>query len=82
MELAFSDVKYGWAYYSSGYLRHNSGGDGPIYGVNYGENSVIGVYVDMVEGRLFFSKDGQVFPTAYENKEFLKLELYPACSCF
>ena len=29
VNLAFSDGSEGWAYYSSGYLRHNSGGDGP-----------------------------------------------------
>ena len=80
--MAFSDGPNGWAYYSSGYLRHNSGGDGPNYGETYGDNSIIGVYLDLVDGRLFFSKNGKIFPVAYEKKEFLKMDLYPACACF
>ena len=79
VEQAFSDSKHGWAYYSSGFLRHNSGGQGPKYGRVYKEGSVIGVYADLIDGRPFFSKDGVLFPVAYENKEFLQMELYPAC---
>ncbi|CDW71638.1 spry domain containing protein [Stylonychia lemnae] len=82
MEQAFSDSIYGWAYYSGGQLRHNSGGDGAKYGEPYGQNAVIGVYVDMVVGRIFFSKDGRVFGSAFEEPKFLEMELYPACSCF
>lgn len=82
VNMAFSDCKEGWAYYSSGFLRHNSGGDGPKYGVAYSENSIVGVYVDLVEGKLFFSKDGRMMPIAYEDKAFLSMELYPAVSCF
>eukprot|EP00347_Sterkiella_histriomuscorum_P015271 403357661 len=82
INLAFSDGKEGWAYYSGGFLRHNSGGDGPKYGVAYSDNSIVGVYVDLIEGKLFFSKDGRMMPIAYENKHFLTMELYPAVSCF
>ena len=67
MNLAFSDGEYGWAYYSSGYLRHNSGGDGIQYGESFGVGNVIGIYLDLIEGKLFFSKDGKHFPVAYEN---------------
>ena len=82
LDLAFSDKEHGWAYYSSGYLRHNSGGDGPSYGESFGENNIVGVYVDMIEGKLFFSKNVTVFPVAYESKDFLNMKLYPACSFF
>ena len=71
VEVAFSDSEHGWAYYNSGYLRHKSGGDGPKYGESFKEGNVIGVYVDLIDGILFFSKDGKVFPPAYTNKEFL-----------
>ena len=81
LTIAFSDTPKGWAYYSSGYLRHNSGGDGPQYGEAYTANDTVGVYVDLVNGELFFSKNGKVFGTAYKNEEFLKNELYPACCC-
>ena len=82
LNVAFSDQAEGWAYYSCGYLRHNSGGDGPIYGETFGGGNVIGVYLDMVEGRLFFSKDGRVFPVAYEGSVLLQTKLYPACSLY
>ena len=79
LEFAFSDCEWGWAYYNSGYLRHNSGGDGPKYGEAYKEGDVIGVYLDLIDGRIFFSKEGKVFPVAYEDKKLLDLEIYPAC---
>ena len=34
-----------------------------------------------MEGKLFFSKNGKVFPVAYEDPNFMKHELYPACCC-
>ena len=37
--------------------------------------------MDLVASRLFFSKNGKVFPVAYETKEFLTGDLYPACCC-
>ncbi len=46
--LAFSDTDKGWAYYSSGYLRHQSGGSGPAYGESYKENDIIGIFLDLV----------------------------------
>lgn len=42
---------------------------------------MIGVYVDLIEGMLFFSKNDRVFGIAYKSKELLKQELYPACCC-
>ena len=81
VNLAFSDSDQGWAYYSSGYLRHSSGGDGAKYGEPFTKGAVIGIYVDLEVGKLFFSKDGVVFPTAFDNSKFLEMELYPACSC-
>ncbi len=78
---AFSDTEKGWAYYSSGYLRHNSGGSGPNYGESFKEGDTIGVFIDLVASVLFFSKNGKVFKTAYDTKEFLTGDLYPACCC-
>ena len=43
---AFSDYETGWAYYSSGQLRHNSKGTRPKYGEVFRGKDVIGVYVD------------------------------------
>ena len=82
VNLAFSDCSKGWAYYSFGYLRHNSGGEGPKYGESYEKGSVVSVYLDLVDGLLFFGKNGKVFPIAYKQDKFLKLDLYPACALF
>lgn len=71
----------GWAYYSSGYLRHNSGGSGPNYGEAFKEGDTVGVFVDLITPLLFFSKNGKVFKTAYDTKELLAGGLYPACCC-
>ncbi len=37
--------------------------------------------MDLVTSLVFFSKNGKVFKTAYDTKEFLTGELYPACCC-
>lgn len=42
---------------------------------------LIGVFVDLKEGRLFFSKNGEVFRTAFQGGFLLKSGVYGACSC-
>lgn len=37
--------------------------------------------MDLVNARLFFSKNDKVYGVAYETKEFLQGEIYPACCC-
>ena len=76
---AFSDSIHGWAYFSRGALRYNSTVSGAEYGEPFASGDLIGVYVDLVEGKISFSKNGVAFPVAYQNKDFLTLELYPAC---
>ena len=58
---AFSDTDQGFAFYSTGQLRHASKGLGPDYGEKFQHDDVIGVYVDREEGVLFYSKNGVVF---------------------
>ncbi len=48
-DFAFSDTNDGWAYYSTGQLRHNSKGEGPKYGESYRAKDTIGVYVDLID---------------------------------
>ena len=55
-----------------------------MYGDSYkgtDMNDVIGVYVDLVEGRLFFSKNNTVYDIAYEGLYLLNQSFYPACCC-
>jgi hypothetical protein len=49
LDIAFSDTEDGWAYYSNGQLRHNSKGDGPMYGDSFKGKDVIGVYIDLID---------------------------------
>ena len=53
---AFSDTADGYAYFSNGQLRHNSKGQGPLYGEPYKEEDVIGCYVDLIDVSLSFRK--------------------------
>jgi len=80
VETGFSDSPLGWAFFSQGQLRHNNGGDGPLYGKPFKQGDTVGVYVDLIEGRLLFAKNGEVFPVAYTSKDFVLHDLYPACS--
>lgn len=66
-EIAFSDLEDGWAYYSNGQLRHNSKGDGPKYGDIFRGKDTIGVYIDLIEGIIFFSKNGKIFGDAFKD---------------
>jgi len=59
-EIAFCDGLDGYAYYSAGQLRNGSKTSGKQYGESYkgtDKNDLIGVYVDLIEGRLLFSKN-------------------------
>ena len=59
---AFSDTDQGYAYFSTGSLRHASKGSGSVYGEKFRQDDVIGVYVDLADGIIFFSKNGKIVP--------------------
>ncbi len=79
---AFSDTDQGYAYFSTGTLRHNSKGSGSSYGEKFKQDDIIGVYVDLVEGLLFFSKNGTVFEQdAFTGEALRGGKFYPAACC-
>jgi len=80
-DVAFSDGTKGYAYYSNGQLRHNSKGSGQIYGETFRCKDTIGCYVDLVEGVVFFSKNGLVFGDAFRGDYLMNKTFYPACCC-
>lgn len=83
-ECSFCDFPEGYGYYSAGQLRHGSKTSGLKYGETYRGNKdqdVIGVYVDLVDGKLFYSKNGKIFKTAFSGTEFLNTDFYAACCC-
>ena len=80
--MAFCDDQHGFAYFSTGQLRHASKGMGPAYGEKFKQDDIIGVYVDLVEGILFFAKNGEVVPkNAFEGPILRDREFYPAACC-
>ena len=84
VEVAFCDSKEGYGFYSAGQLRNGSKTTGAKYGKIFrGQNcqDIIGVYVDLQEGKLFFSKNGEVFPVAYESEYLRRNNFYAACCC-
>jgi hypothetical protein len=82
IEQAFCDSSDGFGFYSAGQLRNGSKTSGKKYGDSFkgtGKNDVIGVYLDLIDGRIFFSKNGEVFQEAFGNIEIV--EYWPACCC-
>jgi hypothetical protein len=70
LENAFSDFDTGWAYYRTGQLRHASNSNGAAYGEAFGQGDVIGIFLDMIEGTLSFSKNGSWYGTAFTAPDF------------
>ena len=83
-ENAFCDETDGYGYYSAGQLRNGSKTSGMKYGETYRGNKdqdVIGVYVDLIDGKLFYSKNKEIFKIAFSGPELLKDDFYAACCC-
>lgn len=83
-ESAFCDHSSGFGYYSAGFLRNGSKSTGQRYGESFKgtfKKDRIGVYLDLVEGKMFYSKNGHCFGTAFLGSQFLENDFYPACSC-
>ena len=83
-EKAFSDSLEGWALFN-GEMRHGSNVDGEkLKGLpdkSYSKTEpgdVIGVLVDMIEGKISYSKNGTFLGLAFEDAEIATGELYPA----
>jgi hypothetical protein len=65
----FSDRDTGWSYYlnRSGFTRHGSNTHGRFYGNGYKVNQTLGVYVDLLVGKLAFSVDGQYLGLCFDG---------------
>lgn len=84
VECAFCDTSDGFGYYSAGQLRNGSKTGGKKYGQPFkgtGNQDTIGCYVDLIDGRIFFSKNGEILGSAFEGEELLNCEFYAACCC-
>lgn len=79
IEGAFCDGPDGWAIYN-GELRHNTNGGGKKYGQHLQSRDTVGVMLDMVNGRLSFSRNGDNWGIAFEDPELKQGQLYAACA--
>jgi hypothetical protein len=77
----FSDLPSGYAFFTKGQLRNNSGSMGLKYGKEIKDKtSTIGVIVNLSKGQIGFSIDGDFQGMAFENKELITGPIYPAVS--
>ena len=74
---AFTDLPEGWEIYN-GETRHNSNALGSKYGERINPGDVIGIMLDMVEGKLSFSWNGVWWGVAYESEELTEGKFFPA----
>ncbi len=77
---AFSDSELGYAYYGLGELRHGEDSAGIKYGKKFRKSGIIGVCLNMDQGTLSFSLNGECFGPAFKDKELEKGPIYPAVS--
>ena len=67
MSNAFCDYDFGYAFYGMGQLRHGSNAEGTKYGKPFKKRGVLGVLLDMNNGVISFSMDGENFGIAFED---------------
>eukprot|EP00826_Nyctotherus_ovalis_P040530 TRINITY_DN4005_c0_g1_i1.p1 TRINITY_DN4005_c0_g1~~TRINITY_DN4005_c0_g1_i1.p1 ORF type:complete len:336 (-),score=90.49 TRINITY_DN4005_c0_g1_i1:142-1149(-) len=77
-EGAFCDGVGGYAYYGLGELRHGENTVSVKYGKKFRKSGIIGVYLNMDQGTLSFSLNGESFGPAFKDKELEKGPIYPA----
>jgi len=78
-ELAFSETLKTYAYYSCGQARHNS--QAHVYGETFAAGDVVGCYVDLIEGKIFFSMNGTIYKDAFMGIDLLDKVFYATCAC-
>lgn len=64
---AFSDIKDGYAYYSTGKLRNGSNKDGTDFKKGYGPGDIVKVKFEPKEGRLSFGVNDDPLAEAFNS---------------
>jgi len=78
---SFSDMIFGYSFFTKGQLRHNSDSMGLKYGKDIrGKQTTVGVIVNLSKGQIGFMIDGEYQGVAFENAALLKGPVYPAVS--
>ncbi|CAD8208157.1 unnamed protein product [Paramecium octaurelia] len=77
----FCDYDFGWAFFTQGSLRHNHPNSGPVFAkrLKYG---VFGVCLNMNQGQLMFSYNGEFLGQAFKDEKLKSGPIYPAVGLF
>ncbi|CAD8116560.1 unnamed protein product [Paramecium sonneborni] len=75
---AFCDFEYGWAYYGLAQLRHNSNATGPSFGKRFKKEGTLGICLNMNQGTLMFSLNGEYMGCAYKDEKLKQGPIFPA----
>jgi E3 ubiquitin-protein ligase NRDP1 len=75
---AFSDYNFGFAFYGLAQTRNGSNASGGHYGKKFKKTGVLGIYLNMNKGTLYFSLSGEDFGKAFESELLKKGPVYPA----
>ena len=78
LKCAFSDLITGYAYYGLGELRHGENTPSLQYGKKFRKSGIVGVYLNMDNGTLSFSLNGESFGVAFKDAALEKGPIYPA----
>ncbi|KAM3134223.1 hypothetical protein pb186bvf_013643 [Paramecium bursaria] len=78
LNTAFSDYPSGFAYYTVGQFRNGSNSNGYKYGVSFKNTGVVGVYLNMNLGQLYFSYEGMNLGKAAEHASLKTGPVFPA----
>lgn len=77
----FSDLAFGYSFFTKGQLRNHSASMGNKYGKEIKDKTcTIGVIVNLSKGQIGFSIDGDFQGMAFETKELMNGPIYPAVS--
>lgn len=75
---AFCDHKFGFAFYGLGQLRHGSNASGSNFGKRFKKSGILGVYLNMNNGTLHISLNGEYLGKAFQDSLLTKGPIYPA----
>lgn len=80
-DIAFSDEKDGYAFYSLGELRNGTNQHTKEYGRPFGNEDVVGVYFDTRKGYLAYFLNREFQGPAFMSMDFKTNTFIPAAAC-
>ncbi|CAD8085107.1 unnamed protein product [Paramecium primaurelia] len=78
LNAAFCDLNQGFAYYGLAQLRNGSNASGQTYGKRFKKEGVLGVCLNMINGTLSFSLNGEFMGIAFRSELLKKGPIYAA----